>query len=235
MTIPAPTPSPKDASPDSDLTAANDGASREGRAPKGDAVVEAVGGVDKKAEEGDRPMDAGEAPTPALATVFRIRLKQPSSSLRHKKNVPDLCRNFSAVAWCGKLNAIACASETCARIPSIEITYGRFAILDTDHRVKLAMVKFAIQSPILHFGFRYTLSTLNDLRNVLSSMSKLILQVILSGLLNGLLGPAVVPYWWEIYREGSQYGLSPVKSVDYVHSAIFGSILQLQEALQCQI
>jgi hypothetical protein len=23
----------------------------------------------------------------------------------------------SAVAWCGKLNAIACASETCARIP----------------------------------------------------------------------------------------------------------------------
>ncbi|XP_042422387.1 mediator of RNA polymerase II transcription subunit 16-like [Zingiber officinale] len=118
MTIPAPTPSPKDASPDSDLTAANDGASREGRAPKGDAVVEAVGGVDKKAEEGDRPMDAGEAPTPALATVFRIRLKQPSSSLRHKKNVPDLCRNFSAVAWCGKLNAIACASETCARIPS---------------------------------------------------------------------------------------------------------------------
>ncbi|KAJ6738141.1 MEDIATOR OF RNA polymerase II TRANSCRIPTION SUBUNIT 16 [Salix koriyanagi] len=26
--------------------------------------------------------------------------------------------NRSAVAWCGKLNAIACASETCARIPS---------------------------------------------------------------------------------------------------------------------
>lgn len=24
---------------------------------------------------------------------------------------------YSAVAWCGKLNAIACASETCARIP----------------------------------------------------------------------------------------------------------------------
>ncbi|KAF2305150.1 hypothetical protein GH714_002106 [Hevea brasiliensis] len=33
-------------------------------------------------------------------------------------SVPELCRNFSAVAWCGKLNAIACASETCARIPS---------------------------------------------------------------------------------------------------------------------
>ncbi|TQD88329.1 hypothetical protein C1H46_026073 [Malus baccata] len=27
-------------------------------------------------------------------------------------------QNFSAVAWCGKLNAIACASETCASIPS---------------------------------------------------------------------------------------------------------------------
>ncbi|MFS7912695.1 hypothetical protein Hanom_Chr02g00132921 [Helianthus anomalus] len=26
------------------------------------------------------------------------------------------CYN-SAVAWCGKLNAISCASETCARIP----------------------------------------------------------------------------------------------------------------------
>ncbi|OMO65122.1 hypothetical protein COLO4_31495 [Corchorus olitorius] len=26
-----------------------------------------------------------------------------------------------AVAWCGKLNAIACASETCARIPSSNV------------------------------------------------------------------------------------------------------------------
>ncbi|XP_031121093.1 mediator of RNA polymerase II transcription subunit 16-like [Ipomoea triloba] len=52
------------------------------------------------------------------ATVFCVRLKQPSSNLRHKMSVPELCRNFSAVAWCGKLNAIACASETCARIPS---------------------------------------------------------------------------------------------------------------------
>ncbi|XP_074560985.1 mediator of RNA polymerase II transcription subunit 16-like [Curcuma longa] len=86
--------------------------------PEVDAVVEAEGGVDKKAKEGDHPKDVGDAPPPALATVFRIRLKQPPSSLRHKMNVPDLCRNFSAVAWCGKLNAIACASETCARIPS---------------------------------------------------------------------------------------------------------------------
>ncbi|XBJ16743.1 hypothetical protein VPH35_008305 [Triticum aestivum] len=52
------------------------------------------------------------------ATVFRIRLKQPPASLKYKMRVPELCRNFSAVAWCGKLNAIACASETCARIPS---------------------------------------------------------------------------------------------------------------------
>ncbi|XP_031398933.1 mediator of RNA polymerase II transcription subunit 16 isoform X2 [Punica granatum] len=52
------------------------------------------------------------------ATVFSIRLKQPRSNLQHKMSVPELCRNFSAVAWCGKLNAIACASETCARIPS---------------------------------------------------------------------------------------------------------------------
>ncbi|KAE9591747.1 putative WD40/YVTN repeat-like-containing domain-containing protein [Lupinus albus] len=52
------------------------------------------------------------------ATVFTIRLNQPSSNLLHKMSVPELCRNFSAVSWCGKLNAIACASETCARIPS---------------------------------------------------------------------------------------------------------------------
>ncbi|BAT73746.1 hypothetical protein LR48_Vigan01g061600 [Vigna angularis] len=52
------------------------------------------------------------------AIVFSIRLKQPRSNLLHKMSVPELCRNFSAVSWCGKLNAIACAAETCARIPS---------------------------------------------------------------------------------------------------------------------
>ncbi|XP_010424598.1 PREDICTED: mediator of RNA polymerase II transcription subunit 16-like [Camelina sativa] len=52
------------------------------------------------------------------AIVFCVKLKQPNSNLLHKMSVPELCRNFSAVAWCGKLNAIACASETCARIPS---------------------------------------------------------------------------------------------------------------------
>ncbi|KAI3937030.1 hypothetical protein MKX01_015245 [Papaver californicum] len=57
--------------------------------------------------------DTGNPPT-----VFRIRLKQPRSNLLHKMSVPELCLNFSAVSWCEKLNAIACASETCARIPS---------------------------------------------------------------------------------------------------------------------
>ncbi|XP_027339600.1 mediator of RNA polymerase II transcription subunit 16 isoform X2 [Abrus precatorius] len=52
------------------------------------------------------------------STVFCIRLRQPKSNLLHKMSVPEICRNFSAVSWCGKLNAIACASETCARIPS---------------------------------------------------------------------------------------------------------------------
>ncbi|XP_068640762.1 mediator of RNA polymerase II transcription subunit 16 isoform X1 [Aristolochia californica] len=70
-----------------------------------------AGLVDRK----DDPMEEDYA---SPATVFRIRLKQPSSNLRHKMSVPELCRNFSAVTWCGKLNAIACASETCARIPS---------------------------------------------------------------------------------------------------------------------
>lgn len=32
----------------------------------------------------------------------------------------------SAVAWCGKLNAIACASETCARIPRFDFS-SRFS------------------------------------------------------------------------------------------------------------
>ncbi|XP_016559873.1 mediator of RNA polymerase II transcription subunit 16 isoform X2 [Capsicum annuum] len=63
----------------------------------------------------DDPMDE-DSVNPA--NVFCISLKQPRSNLLHKMSVPELCRNFSAVAWCGKLNAIACASETCARIPS---------------------------------------------------------------------------------------------------------------------
>ena len=35
----------------------------------------------------------------------------------------------SAVAWCGKLNAIACASETCARIPRLVVSRA-FILVD---------------------------------------------------------------------------------------------------------
>ncbi|KAL1289226.1 hypothetical protein HN51_057812 [Arachis hypogaea] len=65
----------------------------------------------------ENPMEEDPVTT-TPATVFCIRLKQPKSHLLHKMSVPEVCRNFSAVSWCGKLNAIACASETCARIPS---------------------------------------------------------------------------------------------------------------------
>ncbi|XP_010529420.1 PREDICTED: mediator of RNA polymerase II transcription subunit 16-like isoform X2 [Tarenaya hassleriana] len=70
------------------------------------------------ADGGEREDDPMEVDSVSPATVFRVRLKQPNSNLLHKMSVPELCRTFSAVAWCGKLNAIACASETCARIPS---------------------------------------------------------------------------------------------------------------------
>ncbi|KAF5728921.1 hypothetical protein HS088_TW21G01076 [Tripterygium wilfordii] len=66
----------------------------------------------------EKPGDSMEKDSVGPASVFCIRLKEPRSNLQHKMSVPELCRNFSAVAWCGKLNAIACASETCARIPS---------------------------------------------------------------------------------------------------------------------
>lgn len=63
---------------------------------------ELVGEVDKRVvtgEEADQKMEdvgAGDAggPRTSPATVFRIRLKQPPSSLRHKMRVPELCRNF---------------------------------------------------------------------------------------------------------------------------------------------
>ncbi|KAL7243784.1 hypothetical protein ACSBR1_016079 [Camellia fascicularis] len=90
-------------------------------AAKGSDNLEAGGGGGGGEEEVaaekvvDDPM---EEDTVNPSTVFCIRLKQPRSYLMHKMSVPELCRNFSAVAWCGKLNAIACASETCARIPS---------------------------------------------------------------------------------------------------------------------
>ncbi|XP_039689531.1 mediator of RNA polymerase II transcription subunit 16 isoform X2 [Medicago truncatula] len=71
------------------------------------------------AEENKSPIDQPmEEDSVNPATVFTIRLRQSKANLMHKMSVPELCRNFSAVSWCGKLNAIACAAETCARIPS---------------------------------------------------------------------------------------------------------------------
>ncbi|RRT77634.1 hypothetical protein B296_00025643, partial [Ensete ventricosum] len=83
-----------------------------GRDSEGDAGVDVESGVEKKAEEGDHPMDGGDAPPPPPpATVFRIRLKQPPSSLRHKMSVPELCRNFSYSAI-GLLAVIYFSSTT---------------------------------------------------------------------------------------------------------------------------
>lgn len=79
--------------------------------------TEAEGAAEEEAVV-DKANDPMEEDSVSPATVFCIRLKQPRSDLQYKMSVPELCRNFSAVAWCGKLNAIACASETCARIPS---------------------------------------------------------------------------------------------------------------------
>ncbi|OAO98674.1 SFR6 [Arabidopsis thaliana] len=74
--------------------------------------------VDGEKEDDNSSSSNMEIDPVSPATVFCVKLKQPNSNLLHKMSVPELCRNFSAVAWCGKLNAIACASETCARIPS---------------------------------------------------------------------------------------------------------------------
>jgi hypothetical protein len=70
----------------------------------GDAedVQEVAGEVEKRVvtgDEADQKMDDagvadGGGPCASPATVFRIRLKQPPSSLRHKMRVPELCRNF---------------------------------------------------------------------------------------------------------------------------------------------
>ncbi|XP_030528959.1 mediator of RNA polymerase II transcription subunit 16 isoform X1 [Rhodamnia argentea] len=82
-------------------------------------VVAAAAAAEEECPEdcsAEEPMEEDSVSSPA--TVFSIQLRQPRSDLMHKMSVPELCRNFSAVAWCGKLNAIACASETCARIPS---------------------------------------------------------------------------------------------------------------------
>ncbi|KAM1154400.1 hypothetical protein TB2_036071 [Malus domestica] len=73
--------------------------------------IESIGGGGEDEEE--EPVDEPDDPMD-----FCTSLKQPRSNLLHKMSIPELCRNFSAVAWCGKLNVIACASKTCASIPS---------------------------------------------------------------------------------------------------------------------
>ncbi|CAI8618718.1 unnamed protein product [Vicia faba] len=56
--------------------------------------------------------------SPTLDTIFQICLEQLVIYSLHKMNYPQVCRNFSVVAWCGKLNAIACASKACISDPS---------------------------------------------------------------------------------------------------------------------
>lgn len=104
MTNPNPNPTPLPSSP---LQSKEQVGVETGTAPAqvgGDAEdgEELVGEVDKRVvigEEADQKMedvgagDAGGSRT-SPATVFRIRLKQPPSSLRHKMRVPELCRNF---------------------------------------------------------------------------------------------------------------------------------------------
>ncbi|KAL1537490.1 Mediator of RNA polymerase II transcription subunit 16 [Salvia divinorum] len=117
---------PPDPPPPSDPTAAEESElepSTPGSAISDKAEAAAVGEEDVVMTDKDTAAEnsAGESMdedygTPA--TVFQIKLKQPKSNLQHKMSVPELCRTFSVVAWCGKLNCIACASETCARIPS---------------------------------------------------------------------------------------------------------------------
>ncbi|KAL5994515.1 hypothetical protein ACLOJK_024568 [Asimina triloba] len=105
-----------------DASAARPSDSRVSEKPPSSAILqdsqEDVAMADRKDEASHHPTAMIEDDPASPATVFRIRLNQPRSNLRHKMSVPELCRNFSAVAWCGRLNAIACASETCARIPS---------------------------------------------------------------------------------------------------------------------
>ncbi|CAL4934187.1 unnamed protein product [Urochloa decumbens] len=119
---PPPLPQQQQAGGQEELAAADGGGAEVAEAG---VVAAGVAGEAMEVDGGPGAGDAeaggtagGGAQQASPATVFRIRLKQSPASLRHKMRVPELCRNFSAVAWCGKLNAIACASETCARIPS---------------------------------------------------------------------------------------------------------------------
>lgn len=68
--------------------------------------------VGREDEEEDQAM---------AGTVFHLYLHQTPDNLQQKMTFPELCRKFSAVTWCGRLNVIACASETCARHPSSNV------------------------------------------------------------------------------------------------------------------
>ncbi|XP_057843151.1 mediator of RNA polymerase II transcription subunit 16 isoform X3 [Cryptomeria japonica] len=67
------------------------------------------------------PPFAEEENRAMAGTVYQLYLQQTPDSLQHKMTFPELCRKYSAIAWCGRLNVIACASETCARHPSSNV------------------------------------------------------------------------------------------------------------------
>ncbi|CAK8530521.1 unnamed protein product [Lathyrus sativus] len=70
--------------------------------------------MEVEVEEGKEQDSLSQTP----ATVFQIRLEQSDAYSLHKMNYPEICRYFSAVAWCPKMNAIACAAEACISDPS---------------------------------------------------------------------------------------------------------------------
>ncbi|KAJ7561508.1 hypothetical protein O6H91_03G030900 [Diphasiastrum complanatum] len=64
-------------------------------------------------------LDEGDAEEEEVVgnTVLQLSLHSAPYTHSHKLKFPELCKNFSAVAWCGRTNIIACATETCARDP----------------------------------------------------------------------------------------------------------------------
>ncbi|KAL5067827.1 hypothetical protein RYX36_018714 [Vicia faba] len=88
-------------------------------------VTVTLSDLEQEQEEEKDPMEMNveeeneqDSFSPTPGTVFQICLEQPAVYSLHKMNYPQVCRNFSVVAWCGKLNAIACASEACISDPS---------------------------------------------------------------------------------------------------------------------
>jgi hypothetical protein len=73
------------------------GGSEPAEVPVAGEAMEVDGGVGGTgAADGEGGGAGGGVPhgTSSPAIVFRIRLKQPPESLRHKMRVPELCRNF---------------------------------------------------------------------------------------------------------------------------------------------